>query len=199
MRVQIEKAASDCGRERLQERMVKLTGSAAATKAGAATEVEMKEEEARVGDALHVMRIAVEEGIMADGDAALLHVRVSISSLKSANADRDAGIKIVLRATEEPLCQIVTDAGDETLVMVSKVIEDKGNYGYNAATGKYGDLVEMGVLGLAKVIHIALQNVVSVAPLMLTIDCVMTGPSRDDAAPVMPDDIGGIGGMDGMV
>jgi len=199
VRAQIEEATSDYDREKLQERVAKLAGGVAVIKVGAATEVEMKEKKARVEDALHATRAAVEEGIVAGGGVALLRARALISSLKGSNADQDAGIKIVLRAMEEPLRQIVTNAGDEASVVVSKVIEGKGNYGYNAATGEYGDLVEMGVLDPTKVTRTALQNAASVASLMLTTDCAVAELPKDDAAPAMPGGMGGMGGMDGMM
>jgi len=199
VRAQIEEATSDYDREKLQERVAKLAGGVAVIKVGAATEVEMKEKKARVEDALHATRAAVEEGIVAGGGVALLRARALISGLKGANADQDAGIKIVLRAMEEPLRQIVTNAGDEASVVVSKVIEGKGNYGYNAATGEYGDLVEMGVLDPTKVTRTALQNAASVASLMLTTDCAVAELPKDDTAPAMPGGMGGMGGMDGMM
>ena len=199
VRAQIEEATSDYDREKLQERVAKLAGGVAVIKVGAATEVEMKEKKARVEDALHATRAAVEEGIVAGGGVALLRARALISGLKGANADQDAGIKIVLRAMEEPLRQIVTNAGDEASVVVSKVIEGKGNYGYNASTGEYGDLVEMGVLDPTKVTRTALQNAASVASLMLTTDCAVAELPKDDAAPAMPGGMGGMGGMDGMM
>ncbi|ANA34074.1 chaperonin GroEL [Ralstonia mannitolilytica] len=199
VRAQIEEATSDYDREKLQERVAKLAGGVAVIKVGAATEVEMKEKKARVEDALHATRAAVEEGIVAGGGVALLRARAAISNLQGDNADQNAGIKIVLRAMEEPLRQIVTNAGDEASVVVSKVIEGKGNYGYNAATGEYGDLVEMGVLDPTKVTRTALQNAASVASLMLTTDCAVSELPKDDAAPAMPGGMGGMGGMDGMM
>ncbi|CCF96999.1 chaperonin GroEL [Ralstonia solanacearum] len=199
VRAQIEEATSDYDREKLQERVAKLAGGVAVIKVGAATEVEMKEKKARVEDALHATRAAVEEGIVAGGGVALLRARAAVASLKGANADQDAGIKIVLRAMEEPLRQIVTNAGDEASVVVAKVIEGKGNYGYNAATGEYGDLVEMGVLDPTKVTRTALQNAASVASLMLTTDAAVAELPKDDAAPAMPGGMGGMGGMDGMM
>ena len=150
IRVQIEEATSDYDREKLQERVAKLAGGVAVIKVGAATEVEMKEKKARVEDALHATRAAVEEGIVAGGGVALLRARAGLT-LKGDNADQDAGIKIVLRAIEEPLRMIVTNAGEEASVVVNKVLEGKGNFGYNAANGTYGDMVEMGVLDPAKV------------------------------------------------
>jgi chaperonin GroEL len=199
VRVQIEEATSDYDREKLQERVAKLAGGVAVIKVGAATEVEMKEKKARVEDALHATRAAVEEGIVAGGGVALLRARAAISNLKGSNADQDAGIKIVLRAMEEPLRQIVTNAGDEASVVVANVIAGKGNHGYNAATGEYGDLVEMGVLDPTKVTRTALQNAASVASLMLTTDCAVAELPKDDSAPAMPGGMGGMGGMDGMM
>lgn len=199
VRAQIEEATSDYDREKLQERVAKLAGGVAVIKVGAATEVEMKEKKARVEDALHATRAAVEEGIVAGGGVALLRARAAISNLKGSNADQDAGIKIVLRAMEEPLRQIVTNAGDEASVVVANVIAGKGNHGYNAATGEYGDLVEMGVLDPTKVTRTALQNAASVASLMLTTDCAVAELPKDDAAPAMPGGMGGMGGMDGMM
>ena len=199
VRAQIEEATSDYDREKLQERVAKLAGGVAVIKVGAATEVEMKEKKARVEDALHATRAAVEEGIVAGGGVALLRARAAISGLKGSNADQDAGIKIVLRAMEEPLRQIVTNAGDEASVVVANVIAGKGNHGYNAATGEYGDLVEMGVLDPTKVTRTALQNAASVASLMLTTDCAVAELPKDDAAPAMPGGMGGMGGMDGMM
>jgi len=199
VRAQIEEATSDYDREKLQERVAKLAGGVAVIKVGAATEVEMKEKKARVEDALHATRAAVEEGIVAGGGVALLRARAAISNLKGSNADQDAGIKIVLRAMEEPLRQIVTNAGDEASVVVANVIAGKGNHGYNAATGEYGDLVEMGVLDPTKVTRTALQNAASVASLMLTTDCAVAELPKDDSAPAMPGGMGGMGGMDGMM
>ncbi|MBV8659421.1 MAG: chaperonin GroEL, partial [Burkholderiales bacterium] len=156
-------------------------------------EVEMKEKKARVEDALHATRAAVEEGIVAGGGVALLRARSSLAAVKGDNTDQDAGIKIVLRAIEAPLRQIVTNAGDEASVVVNKVLEGKGNFGYNAATSEYGDMVEMGVLDPTKVTRSALQHAASVASLMLTTDCMVAELPKEDApAP------GGMGGMGGM-
>ncbi|GAB7562127.1 chaperonin GroEL [Methylobacillus methanolivorans] len=191
---QIEEASSDYDREKLQERVAKLAGGVAVIKVGAATETEMKEKKARVEDALHATRAAVEEGIVPGGGVALLRARASIKELKGENPDQDAGIKIVLRAIEEPLRQIVANAGDEPSVVVNKVLEGTGNYGYNASNGTYGDLVELGVLDPAKVTRSALQNAASVASLILTTDALVAELPKDDAAPAMPD-AGGMGGM----
>lgn len=199
IRAQIEEATSDYDREKLQERVAKLAGGVAVIKVGAATEVEMKEKKARVEDALHATRAAVEEGIVPGGGVALLRARAAIANLTGDNPDQDAGIKIVLRAMEEPLRQIVLNAGEEASVVVAKVIDGKGNYGYNAATGEYGDLVEMGVLDPTKVTRTALQNAASVASLMLTTDCAVAEMPKDDSAPAMPGGMGGMGGMDGMM
>ncbi|WP_416047786.1 chaperonin GroEL [Cupriavidus basilensis] len=199
IRAQIEEATSDYDREKLQERVAKLAGGVAVIKVGAATEVEMKEKKARVEDALHATRAAVEEGIVPGGGVALLRARAAIANLTGDNADQNAGIKIVLRAMEEPLRQIVLNAGEEASVVVAKVIAGNGNYGYNAATGEYGDLVEMGVLDPTKVTRTALQNAASVASLMLTTDCAVAELPKDDSAPAMPGGMGGMGGMDGMM
>uniref|UniRef100_UPI0028BD64B0 chaperonin GroEL n=1 Tax=Cupriavidus sp. TaxID=1873897 RepID=UPI0028BD64B0 len=199
IRAQIEEATSDYDREKLQERVAKLAGGVAVIKVGAATEVEMKEKKARVEDALHATRAAVEEGIVPGGGVALLRARAAISALQGENPDQNAGIKIVLRAMEEPLRQIVLNAGEEASVVVAKVIEGKGNYGYNAASGEYGDLVEMGVLDPTKVTRTALQNAASVASLMLTTDCAVAESPKEESAPAMPGGMGGMGGMDGMM
>ncbi|MCE1244220.1 chaperonin GroEL [Oryzomicrobium sp.] len=195
IRKQIEEATSDYDREKLQERVAKLAGGVAVIKVGAATEVEMKEKKARVEDALHATRAAVEEGIVAGGGVALLRARAAVS-VKGDNPDQEAGIKIVLRAIEEPLRQIVANAGDEPSVVVSKVLDGQGNFGYNAGSGVYGDMVEMGVLDPTKVTRTALQNAASVAGLMLTTDC-MVGELPEDK-PAMPGGMGDMGGMGGM-
>ncbi|HJV27073.1 MAG TPA: chaperonin GroEL [Aromatoleum sp.] len=197
IRVQIEEATSDYDREKLQERVAKLAGGVAVIRVGAATEVEMKEKKARVEDALHATRAAVEEGIVPGGGVALLRARANLGSLKGDNHDQDAGIKIVLRAMEQPLREIVANAGDEPSVVVNKVNEGSGNFGYNAATGEYGDMVEMGVLDPTKVERTALQNAASVAGLMLTTDC-MVGELQEDKPAMggMPGGMGGMGGMD---
>src|SRR5574343_514636 len=165
---QIEETTSDYDREQLQERVAKLAGGVAVIKIGAATEVEMKEKKDRVDDALHATRAAVEEGIVAGGGVALLRAIKALESLKGDNEDQTAGISILRRAMEAPLRQIVTNAGEEASVVLNKVKEGSGNYGYNASTGEYGDLVEMGILDPTKVTRTALQNAASVASLMLT-------------------------------
>src|SRR5205085_8366749 len=161
-------------------------------------EVEMKEKKARVEDALHATRAAVEEGIVAGGGVALLRARAAIGSLKGDNPDQDAGIKIVLRAIEQPLREIVYNAGDEPSVVVNKVLEGKGNYGYNAANGTYGDMIEMGILDPTKVTRTALQNAASVASLILTTEAMVAEAPKDEspAGGGMPGGMGGMGGMD---
>ena len=196
IRVQIEEATSDYDREKLQERVAKLAGGVAVVKVGAATEVEMKEKKARVEDALHATRAAVEEGIVAGGGVALLRARVSVK-VAGANHDQDAGIKLVMRAIEEPLRQIVANAGDEPSVVLNKVVEGKANYGYNAANGEYGDMIEMGILDPTKVTRTALQNAASVASLLLTTECMVADSPKDEApAAPMGGGMGGMGGMD---
>ncbi|MCL2297411.1 MAG: chaperonin GroEL [Proteobacteria bacterium] len=194
IRKQVEEATSDYDREKLQERVAKLAGGVAVIKVGAATEVEMKEKKARVEDALHATRAAVEEGIVAGGGVAYLRARATLKALKVTNSDQEAGVKIVLRAIEEPLRQIVANAGEESSVVVNKVIDGKGNFGFNAATGEYGDLVEMGVLDPTKVTRTALQHAASIAGLMLTTDCMVAELPKEDSP--MPG--GGMGGMGGM-
>jgi len=193
LRVQIDESTSDYDREKLQERVAKLAGGVAVIKVGAATEVEMKEKKARVEDALHATRAAVEEGIVAGGGVALLRARANLK-IKGDNPDQEAGIKIVLRAMEEPLRMIVSNAGEEASVVVNKVLEGKGNFGYNAANGTYGDMVEMGVLDPAKVTRSALQNAASIASLMLTTDCMVSDLVEDK-----PAGGGGMGGMGGIL
>ncbi len=180
VRKQIDDATSDYDKEKLQERVAKLAGGVAVIKVGAATEVEMKEKKARVEDALHATRAAVEEGIVAGGGVAYLRARGNLKGLKGDNADQDAGIKIVLRALEEPLRQIVANAGDEPSVVVNKVVEGKSNFGFNAQTGEYGDLVEMGVVDPTKVTRFALQNAASVASLLLTTEAMVAELPKDD-------------------
>ncbi|MBT9496521.1 MAG: chaperonin GroEL [Zoogloea sp.] len=191
---QIAEATSDYDREKLQERKAKLAGGVAVIKVGAATEVELKEKKARVEDALHATRAAVEEGVVPGGGVALLRARSAITNLKGDNHEQDAGIKIVLRAIEEPLRQIVTNAGDEASVVVNKVIEGSGNFGYNAANGTYGDLVEQGVLDPAKVTRSALQNAASVASLILTTDAIVAELPEDKPAAPSDHHGGGFGG-----
>jgi chaperonin GroEL len=202
IRAQIEEATSDYDREKLQERVAKLAGGVAVLRVGAATEVAMKEKKARVDDALHATRAAVEEGIVPGGGVALVRAKQAIMGLKGDNADQNAGISIVLRAMEEPLRIIVSNAGDEASVVVNNVAAGKGNYGYNAASGEYGDMVEMGVIDPAKVTKTALVNAASVAGLLLTTDCAVVDSPKDDSAGGMPDMGGmggGMGGMGGMM
>ena len=194
VRVQMEEATSDYDKEKLQERIAKLAGGVAVIKVGAATEVEMKEKKARVEDALHATRAAVEEGIVPGGGVALLRARANVN-VKGDNADQEAGINIVMRALEEPLRMIVHNAGEEASVVVNKVIEGSGNFGYNAANGTYGDMVEMGVVDPAKVTRSALQNAASISALMLTTDCMIYDIPEEKPAP----DMGGMGGMGGMM
>ena len=197
IRTQIEAATSDYDREKLQERVAKLAGGVALIKVGAATEVEMKEKKARVEDALHATRAAVEEGIVAGGGVALIRAKQAIRDIKGENDEQNAGIRIVLRAMEEPLRQIVANAGDEPSVVVNTVAQGEGNFGYNAQTGEYGDLVEMGVLDPTKVTRTALQNAASVASLILTTDCMVADIPQDDKP--MPAGMEGMGGMPGMM
>jgi len=197
IRIQIEEATSDYDREKLQERVAKLAGGVAVIRVGAATEVEMKEKKARVEDALHATRAAVEEGVVAGGGVALLRAKQAITDLKGDTPDQNAGIKLILRAVEEPLRTIVTNAGEEASVVVNTVLQGKGNYGYNAATGEYTDLVEQGVLDPTKVTRTALQNAASVASLLLTAEAAVVELAEDKpAAPAMPGGMGGMGGMD---
>jgi chaperonin GroEL len=195
---QAEESTSDYDKEKLQERKAKLAGGVAVIKVGAATEVEMKEKKARVEDALHATRAAVEEGIVPGGGVALLRAKVAVAKLKGGNHDQDAGITIVLRAMESPLRAIVANAGDEPSVVVNKVMEGKGSFGYNAASGEYGDMLAMGVVDPTKVTRVALQNAASIAGLMLTTACMVAElPEDKPAAGGMGG--GGMGGMDGMM
>jgi chaperonin GroEL len=198
IRKQIDEATSDYDKEKLQERVAKLAGGVAVIKVGAATEVEMKEKKARVEDALHATRAAVEEGIVPGGGVALLRTKDAIAKLKTDNEDQAAGVKIVLRAIEQPLREIARNAGDEPSVVIAKVLEGKGNFGYNAQTGEYGDMVAMGVLDPTKVTRYALQNAASVAALILTTDAMVAELPKEDKgmAGGMPG--GGMGGMGDM-
>ncbi|MPW23736.1 chaperonin GroEL [Paraburkholderia sp. CNPSo 3157] len=186
LRRQIDETTSDYDREKLQERIAKLSGGVAVIKVGAATEVEMKERKARVEDALHATRAAVEEGIVPGGGVALLRARASLGDVRGANSDQDAGIRIVLRALEEPLRQIATNAGEESSVVVNRVLGETGNFGWNAASDTYGDLVEMGVVDPTKVVRTALQNAASVAGLILTTDAVVAELPKDEAKAAVP-------------
>ncbi|HYA21016.1 MAG TPA: chaperonin GroEL [Burkholderiales bacterium] len=186
IRQQIKDATSDYDKEKLQERVAKLAGGVAIVKVGAATETEMKEKKARVEDALHATHAAVEEGILPGGGVALLRARARLSTLHGANLDQDAGIKIVLRALEEPLRQIVANAGEEPSVVLNRVLEGKDNFGFNALTNEYGDMVKMGVLDPRKVTRTALQNAASIAGLMLTTDCMIAQLPEKSEAPGGP-------------
>jgi chaperonin GroEL len=200
IRAQAEEATSDYDREKLQERTAKLAGGVAVIKVGAATEAEMKEKKARVEDALHATRAAVEEGIVAGGGVALLRARAQLADLKGENADQDAGIRIVLKAIEAPLRQIVANAGEEPSVVINKVLEGEGNFGYNAGSGEYGDMVQMGVLDPTKVTRTALQHAASISGLMLTTECMVAElPEDKPSMPMGGGDMGGMGGMGGMM
>ena len=198
IRRQIEEATSDYDKEKLQERVAKLAGGVAVIKVGAATEIEMKEKKARVEDALHATRAAVEEGVVAGGGVALIRALQAIKSLKGDNEDQNHGIAIALRAMEAPLREIVANAGEEPSVILNKVLQNSGNYGYNAATNEYGDMVEMGVLDPTKVTRFALQNAASVASLLITTEAMVSElPKKKESA--MPGGMGGgMGGMGGM-
>jgi len=199
VRVQIEEASSDYDREKLQERVAKLAGGVAVIKVGAATEVEMKEKKARVEDALHATRAAVEEGIVAGGGVALLRARQAAGTIKGDNADQDAGIKLVMKAVEAPLREIVANAGGEPSVVVNAILAGKGNYGFNAANDTYGDMIEMGILDPTKVTRTALQNAASVSSLMLTTEAMVAESPKDDSpAGGMGGGMGGMGDMGGM-
>jgi chaperonin GroEL len=196
IRTQIEEATSDYDKEKLQERVAKLAGGVALIKVGAATEVEMKEKKARVEDALHATRAAVEEGVVPGGGVAYLRARVNAKP-KTDNDDQEAGVKIVMRALEEPLRWIVANAGDEPSVVLNKVVEGKGNYGYNAQSGEYGDMIQMGVLDPTKVTRYALQNAASVAALILTTDAMVAElPKEESHGGHGHGGMGGMGGMD---
>ncbi|GBH23040.1 chaperonin GroEL [Burkholderia vietnamiensis] len=186
IRVQIDEATSDYDREKLQERVAKLAGGVAVIKVGAVTEVEMKEKKDRVDDALHATRAAVEEGSVPGGGGALLRARAALTDLKGANGDQDAGIRIVLRALEAPLRGLASNAGDEPSVVLAKVLEGSGNFGYHAATGEYGDLVEAGVVDPTKVTRTALQNGASIAGLVLTTDATVADAPKDERAEAAP-------------
>ena len=193
IKTEIENSTSDYDKEKLQERLAKLAGGVAVIKVGAATEVEMKEKKDRVDDALHATRAAVEEGIVPGGGVALVRAKSAIKELKGDNADQDAGISIVLRAVEDPLRQIVENAGVESSVVVNEIIKGSGNYGFNAADDTYGDMLEQGVVDPTKVTRCALQNAASVAGLLLTTDCAINELPKKDSQPAMPQ------GMPGMM
>jgi chaperonin GroEL len=198
IKAQIEETSSDYDREKLQERVAKLAGGVAVIKVGASTEIEMKEKKARVEDALHATRAAVEEGIVPGGGVALIRAKVAVESVKGINEDQNHGIQIALRAMEAPLREIVTNAGEEPSVIVNRVKEGKGNFGYNAATGEFVDMVEAGILDPTKVTRTALQNAASIAGLMITTEAMVAeAPKKDEpAAGGMGGGMGGMGGMD---
>lgn len=198
IRQQIEESTSDYDKEKLQERVAKLAGGVAVIKVGAATEVEMKEKKARVEDALHATRAAVEEGVVAGGGVALIRAAAKVSDLKGDNEEQNVGIKLALRAMESPLRQIVANAGEEASVVASAVKAGEGNYGYNAGTEQYGDMIEMGILDPTKVTRSALQFAASVAGLMITTECMVTDLPKEDKADLGAG-MGGMGGMGGMM
>jgi chaperonin GroEL len=197
IRQQIEEATSDYDKEKLQERVAKLSGGVAVIKVGASTEIEMKEKKARVEDALHATRAAVEEGVVPGGGVALVRALKAIEKLVGKNEDQTTGIKILARAIEEPLRQIVTNAGEDAAVVLNRVREGKGTFGYNAQTGEYGDMIDLGILDPTKVTRLALQNAASVAGLLLTTEVMIAeSPKEDEHAHGAPG--GGMGGMGGM-
>ena len=199
IRAQMEEATSDYDTEKLQERLAKLAGGVAVIKVGAATEIEMKEKKARVEDALHSTRAAVEEGVVAGGGTALVRALSALVGLEGINHDQTVGVNILRRAMEEPLRQIVANAGDEPSVVFNEVQKGTGNFGYNAATGQYGDMIEMGILDPAKVTRTALQNAASVAGLMLTTEVMIADAPSEDKGGHGGHDMGGMGGMGGMM
>ena len=197
IKAQIEETSSDYDREKLQERVAKLAGGVAVIKVGASTEIEMKEKKARVEDALHATRAAVEEGVVPGGGVALIRALQSIGTLKGANEDQNHGIQIALRAMEAPLREIVTNAGEEPSVIVNRVKEGSGNFGYNAANGEFGDMIEFGILDPTKVTRTALQNAASIAGLMITTEAMVAeAPKKDEPAMPAGGGMGGMGGMD---
>ena len=198
IRKQVEEATSDYDKEKLQERVAKLSGGVAVIKVGAATEIEMKEKKARVEDALHATRAAVEEGVVPGGGVALIRAQKAIEKLEAKNEDQQFGIRILTRSIEEPLRQIVANAGEDAAVVLAKVKEGKGTFGYNAATGNYGDMLELGILDPTKVTRLALQNAASVAGLLLTTEVMIAEAPKDEAehAHGGPGGMGGMGGMD---
>ena len=198
IKAQIEETSSDYDREKLQERVAKLAGGVAVIKVGAATEVEMKEKKARVEDALHATRAAVEEGVVPGGGVALIRALSAIGTLKGINEDQNVGIALALRAMEAPLREIVTNCGEEPSVVLNNVKQGTGNYGYNAATGEYGDMVEMGILDPTKVTRTALQNASSIAGLMITTECMVAESPKKDEPMMGGGGGGGMGGMGGM-
>ncbi len=199
IRAQIEESSSDYDKEKMQERLAKLAGGVALIKVGAATEVEMKEKKARVEDALHATRAAVEEGVVPGGGVALVRTMAAVAKVEGDNDDQDAGVKAVLNAIEAPLRQIVDNGGDDASVVLNEVRNKKGTYGYNAGTGEYGDMIKMGILDPTKVTRTALQHAASIASMIITTEAMITDAPQDAAAaPAMPD-MGGMGGMGGMM
>ncbi|EEZ80342.1 MAG: Chaperonin GroEL (HSP60 family), partial [uncultured Candidatus Thioglobus sp.] len=198
IKAQIETTTSDYDKEKLLERLAKLSGGVAVIKVGAATEVAMKEKKDRVDDALHATRAAVEEGVVPGGGVALVRAIAALSKLKGNNHDQDIGIDIIRRAMEAPLRQIVTNGGGEASVVLNEVSNGKGNFGYNAATEEYGDMLKMGILDPTKVVRAALQHAASISGLMITTEAMITDTPQDAPAPAMPD-MGGMGGMGGMM
>jgi chaperonin GroEL len=197
IKAQIEETTSDYDREKLQERVAKLAGGVAVIKVGASTEIEMKEKKARVEDALHATRAAVEEGVVPGGGVALIRALQAIGELKGANEDQNHGIQIALRAMESPLREIVANAGEEPSVVLNKVKDGKGNFGYNAQTGEYGDMIAFGILDPTKVTRSALQNAASIAGLMITTEAMVAeAPKKEEAAMPAGGGMGGMGGMD---
>ena len=195
IRREVEDASSDYDKEKLQERVAKLSGGVALIRVGAATEIEMKEKKARVEDALHATRAAVEEGVVPGGGVALIRVQKAVEKLELSNEDQQVGVRILARAIEEPLRQIVDNAGEDAAVVLNRVKEGKGAFGYNAATGEYGDMIDLGILDPAKVTRLALQNSASVAGLLLTTEVMIAeAPKDEEHGHAMPP--GGMGGMD---
>lgn len=199
IRAQMQDTTSDYDREKLQERVAKLAGGVAVIKVGATTEIEMKEKKARVEDALHATRAAVEEGVVPGGGVALIRTLNAIKDLKGDNEDQNVGIAIIRRSIEAPLRQIVANAGTEPSVVLDKIVNNKGNFGYNAATGEYGDMIEMGILDPTKVTRTALQNAASIAGLMITTECMVAELPKKEEHNHGPAGMGGMGGMDGMM
>ena len=199
IRAQIEETTSDYDKEKLQERVAKLAGGVAVIKVGAGSEVEMKEKKARVEDALHSTRAAVEEGVVPGGGSALIRCLEAVEKVTGDNDDQNVGVNIARKAFEAPLRQIVSNAGEESSVIVANVKEGNGSYGFNAATGEFGDMIDMGILDPAKVTRTAIQAAGSVAGMMITTEAMVTDIPKDDAPmPPMPD-MGGMGGMGGMM
>jgi chaperonin GroEL len=195
---EVEDSSSDYDREKLQERVAKLSGGVAVIKVGAATEIEMKEKKARVEDALHSTRAAVEEGVVPGGGVAFIRAISVLDGIEGANDDQNVGIHILRRALEEPLRQIVTNAGEDASVILNKVVEGKDDFGYDAATGEFGNLIGLGIIDPTKVTRTALQNAASVSGLLLTTEAMISEAPKDEAGPPMPD-MGGMGGMGGMM